>query len=396
MDAPQSSMHPCGDFNGDGVVNIIDVSIVAVAFGSYPGHPMWNSGADLNNDGVVNMLDLRLVAEEMATGCTITQFLSVFHTGACLWHAYDQNDPAEWACWAPARQAHIIKGGLATQRTGTIKSDGSVTGSSNDAAILSKLQDCFSINYVPVIEFSRLTNWLLYDRSGPELTEEIMRKFFTKWGNWLKTNYPDKFFILSLACEFNYPEGIVSSNRRNVHWTTYNEKMKIIRKVRDDLGLQNKILLGMHANLGWWAYDSLSEVVSNFANEEKYYEGFAQNDIVGFSHYHGYKNTAHNPSGADWKTTVEYSWRRAKMIWEAVCARAGKTLPFLWMEYSIGNPWKYEQDKIWKEAVTYTYEQLVQKNKWCKGINWYIGSEMEPDAMQELVRLAEHYNGYGL
>jgi hypothetical protein len=50
-----------GDVNGDGIVNMVDVSLVIDAFMSYPGHPKWNPSADLNNDLNVNMLDLAIV-----------------------------------------------------------------------------------------------------------------------------------------------------------------------------------------------------------------------------------------------------------------------------------------------------------------------------------------------
>jgi hypothetical protein len=36
------------DLNGDGVANIVDISIVARAFGSKSGSPNWNPVADLN------------------------------------------------------------------------------------------------------------------------------------------------------------------------------------------------------------------------------------------------------------------------------------------------------------------------------------------------------------
>jgi len=46
-----------GDVNGDGKVNLIDVFSVALAFGSYPGHPMWNPNYDINNDYKINIID---------------------------------------------------------------------------------------------------------------------------------------------------------------------------------------------------------------------------------------------------------------------------------------------------------------------------------------------------
>ena len=36
------------DINNDGVVDMLDISIAAYAFGSYPGHPRWNPLADVN------------------------------------------------------------------------------------------------------------------------------------------------------------------------------------------------------------------------------------------------------------------------------------------------------------------------------------------------------------
>jgi len=51
-----------GDVNGDGIVNLKDIALVARAFGSTPTSPNWNPNADINGDGVVNMKDLALVA----------------------------------------------------------------------------------------------------------------------------------------------------------------------------------------------------------------------------------------------------------------------------------------------------------------------------------------------
>jgi hypothetical protein len=47
-----------GDVNGDGTVNMADISIQIDAFLSYPGHPAWNPDADLNADGSIDMMDL--------------------------------------------------------------------------------------------------------------------------------------------------------------------------------------------------------------------------------------------------------------------------------------------------------------------------------------------------
>jgi PKD repeat protein len=50
------------DLNKDGVVNILDIFIVAQAFGSKPGDSNWNVTADVNEDGTVNILDIFAVA----------------------------------------------------------------------------------------------------------------------------------------------------------------------------------------------------------------------------------------------------------------------------------------------------------------------------------------------
>ena len=46
-----------GDVNGDGKVNLIDVFSVALAYGSYPGHPTWNPNYDINDDHKINLID---------------------------------------------------------------------------------------------------------------------------------------------------------------------------------------------------------------------------------------------------------------------------------------------------------------------------------------------------
>jgi hypothetical protein len=51
-----------GDMNSDGAVNILDLAIVARAYGTKPGDDKWNRDADLNNDNIINILDLIPVA----------------------------------------------------------------------------------------------------------------------------------------------------------------------------------------------------------------------------------------------------------------------------------------------------------------------------------------------
>jgi len=53
---------PSVDSDGDGFVTIADISVAAVAFGSFPGHSRWNSIADLNKDGWVDISDIAKIA----------------------------------------------------------------------------------------------------------------------------------------------------------------------------------------------------------------------------------------------------------------------------------------------------------------------------------------------
>jgi parallel beta-helix repeat protein len=51
-----------GDVNFDGVVNILDISIIAQAFGTRFSDQRWNPLADVNRDGQVNILDIARAA----------------------------------------------------------------------------------------------------------------------------------------------------------------------------------------------------------------------------------------------------------------------------------------------------------------------------------------------
>jgi hypothetical protein len=51
-----------GDINGDGEINLPDIVLAAMAFGSSPEHPRWDPVADLNKDGVVDIRDLVAIA----------------------------------------------------------------------------------------------------------------------------------------------------------------------------------------------------------------------------------------------------------------------------------------------------------------------------------------------
>jgi hypothetical protein len=52
------------DLNFDSVVNILDISLVARAFGTRSGDQKWDPVADVNKDGIINILDISAIAKE--------------------------------------------------------------------------------------------------------------------------------------------------------------------------------------------------------------------------------------------------------------------------------------------------------------------------------------------
>jgi len=69
-----------GDVNGDLKVDIRDLQIVAVAFGSTPSSSNWNPYADVNGDGRVDIRDVALVAKKITEKQTddLTFFCDIF------------------------------------------------------------------------------------------------------------------------------------------------------------------------------------------------------------------------------------------------------------------------------------------------------------------------------
>lgn len=49
------------DINDDGIVEILDLTIIGLAFGTQPSDLLWNPDADVTNDGIVNIFDLATI-----------------------------------------------------------------------------------------------------------------------------------------------------------------------------------------------------------------------------------------------------------------------------------------------------------------------------------------------
>ena len=56
---------PPPDLNSDGEINIEDLALVGLAFGSYPSHPRWNPKADVNKDDTIDILDLVITVKSL-------------------------------------------------------------------------------------------------------------------------------------------------------------------------------------------------------------------------------------------------------------------------------------------------------------------------------------------
>ena len=55
-------LYHIADLNEDGTVDILDLAIFAISFGSFPSYERWNSKADLDGNGNVNILDGVVIA----------------------------------------------------------------------------------------------------------------------------------------------------------------------------------------------------------------------------------------------------------------------------------------------------------------------------------------------
>jgi hypothetical protein len=51
-----------GDVDGNNEVNIIDLTLVSLAYGTFQGEPEYILSVDINRDGIVDMRDIRIVA----------------------------------------------------------------------------------------------------------------------------------------------------------------------------------------------------------------------------------------------------------------------------------------------------------------------------------------------
>jgi len=56
--------------NGDRIVDIFDLVLVASAYGSTPSSPNWNPNTDINGDNIIDIFDLVIVASHYGEACS--------------------------------------------------------------------------------------------------------------------------------------------------------------------------------------------------------------------------------------------------------------------------------------------------------------------------------------
>lgn len=328
----------------------------------------------------------------------LTEFLSGFHTGHNLW--YTLNGQYE-SVWQQVDDAGVIKWGMGLpgHLQGNISSDGTIlncAGNSIDSSVQSELHQTFDAGYVPYLFWSRIVNF-------EELTETHVQNLFLNVEDMIDAHGTGDWIIMGFGCELNAIPGHVgfagpycgTERTRKIEPEDYNSQMQMIRNKRDELGLENKILLGGHANL-LVGYNSPPWTGMNGISQ--YVVGFAQNDIFGVSHYYGYPSWSSYMPGYEssytWQQSIDLAWTKCRLMLDMMEAEAGYTIPFYFFEYNAGNTYRGSYN-IWREAVTYTYTQKVHNNLWVKGLNWYTADMWEGDAIEELIVQAGAYDGWG-
>jgi len=265
------------------------------------------------------------------------EFLNGFHSGTCLWDAYNPNSTG-YDAWTPARLAGVLTLGSADERGVTIHENGSVTdvyfgavcGPWSDESIRSKIERYLNMNIVPMIVFSRIFNF-------ENLSETAVGNFLAKLASWVDAVDPEKFIIWNPSAENNFPDGMQGwrNGTQKIDYRDFIPQITMIRRVRDELGLQNKVVIGIQANLltsyqtedGTYHFQGWDEYMG-FRGIDEYIDGFAQADVFGASHYLGSRNPEGNPCNLTWQMTLQRSWERSRMIWRKVCTVANRLLPF--------------------------------------------------------------------
>lgn len=67
-------VYACGwrrfDLNHDGKVDILDIMMVANAYGSHKGQPNYRAKLDFNHDKIINIFDVVMIAQYFGSGKT--------------------------------------------------------------------------------------------------------------------------------------------------------------------------------------------------------------------------------------------------------------------------------------------------------------------------------------
>jgi len=76
-EADRDEFQRWGDINRDGVIDLDDVMLINIAFGSKIGDPKYNILLDLNGDGVIDITEATLISTRF--GWTIDKYMATYH-----------------------------------------------------------------------------------------------------------------------------------------------------------------------------------------------------------------------------------------------------------------------------------------------------------------------------
>jgi hypothetical protein len=200
------------------------------------------------------------------------------------------------------------------------------------------------------------------------ISENGIKNFLQKWSAHLGSTQA----IFIPAWEFNQPSDWDHWNTRTgggdgtwaIDPAAYNQKMTLIRSVRDNLGITN-ILIGAHVVL--WAPDKYS--IKGDALYLPWIDGIRQADVVGVSGY---------------SDDVDQMWADAKHFYDLV----GQSKPFYFFEY--GNTGFWTGKNITASFVDASYSKIPDY-LFVKGIIWWTGKYIEQDTIPAIGRNAGMY-----
>lgn len=289
-----------------------------------------------------------------------------FHTGAHYNELCDINNPMypDWAVIKQHIKYALIQVNARLEDDGTLTPIGSY-GYPDMGVNFDQLMDyCDEIiakGFFPIIDL-----WL---NNFENITENGLREFLRNWSTHLGVNQ----VIFNPCREYNQLGEWWGDGGRT--WRIvpedFNRVMKMMRRVRDELGISN-ILLGSHPNIYLKGGDGYDVYGDNLY--VPWIEGMRQADVLGASAYND---------------NVNESWSFAKHLYRLI---GQTTKPFIFFEYA-NECWWEPYPKVTADFVNKSYV-MIPSYSFVKGIIWFFGPHCEKDAIPAIGQNATHFDGH--